>query len=437
MASFNQLIQPRFPELTVRSDVGEADLKKHELAALLALNFIFEPLKCLIENPTEVALAQIQQIVRVDPAVLASHKSNFPDKYIMPQNISTFLLVSAAQLASKAQAQRSQFDVNAARAIAFLLIKSGANPLPILARPSVTAPDIDNYLDFSPPDARRDINGFTLGHAHCLAPDFFEKLPVLLKHKVDLNSVDEAMRTGTLTHQMLANEQFDKVVTLIKSPFARKVLDFTKRDGEDKTIPIMAAKVRAEKVLLALADRHYSYEEDSYDKLALDARDDQGRTVMHYIFALGLLEAARRYIKYNPNLEIKDNQGHTAKDCLSLSEEETREILLSIELHPDRDAAAFRNAIQGEEGQPVLIDQCPILSIKDNFTYALTTAARKQFGEKGLKFVKLQKKRMQGISLLDEVLQSREQLKNEFENGLLAPKKGQRNLSVKSDTLES
>ena len=226
------------------------------------------------------------------------------------------------------------------------------------------------------------------------------------------------MGAGTVTHLLLANEAHNLVLAFIESPLTERLLDPTKCDGEKKTIPIIAAKVRAEAVLLALADIYP-------DKLAINAQDAQDRTVMHYCFGLGLIEAARRYMELEPNLEIRDHKGQNVQDYLNLSSEETDDSLRSIEIHPQRDAGARRNHIIGQiKGSlPVLIDGRPQLVTRANFTDRLTIAAYEQFGIEGVQLIAKQS-RLRGISLQHEISVQRTQLKYEYDSGLLVPKKG-------------
>jgi len=413
------IIPRRYSPIEVTTDIDQRHLEKHAIAALLAIKNLHMPFQWLLDQPTNVALEQINQVVRIDPSLRTAHARNFPNKYRLPQDLATYLLgvvYNDAEAGAKvARKLGLPFNMQAPGAIIVRLIMAGANPLVVLARPDVTARDIDSYLGYSPAGAKRDYNGYTIAHAHCLDEDFLDKkLPVLLKHRVDINST--TVPFGTILHAMLANEHLDEALAYVQLPSVQRWLEPAKRDGEKKTTPIIAAKVRAEAVLLALADLYPN-------KLAINAQDDQGCTVMHYIYGLGLTKVAYRYAELDPNMDIKDNKGRKPVDYLDLTPRETADILYSIEIHPYRDAGAQRNAIIGQKigARPVLIDDKPQLMATENFTGQLLDEAYAQFGEEGLHLLNEQQSRLCHISVLEDVLENRAKLRHDHKNGLIAP----------------
>ncbi|HVY13070.1 MAG TPA: hypothetical protein VHB73_05845 [Alphaproteobacteria bacterium] len=336
----------------------------------------------------------------------------------MPPEVATWLLAQVddrlSQVRNQYRSQGRQYDIGPAQQTMIQLLRAGANPYFLISPPYTSAESLESYLRHSPFDAKKDQKGHTLGHAHCLTDDFLDKkLPVLRKYGLDINSVSGLSPIGTLTHVMLANEHIEETLAFLQATKGK--LDPTKRDGQKKTIPIIAAKVRAEPVLLALADLYPQ-------NLALHAQDEQGCSVLHYCFGLGLAEAVRRYADLGARLDLPDNKGRTPVDYLDLPAEDVGEILRSIEIHPGRDAGAWRNAILGQlTNEAVLIEDKPVLARAENFTPEISNAALAQFGEAGVQLVAQQKQAMQGVSVLEEVINRRAGLKREYEAGLIVP----------------
>ena len=424
MSKRNYII-PRRIERTERPLMlsGE-EQAKHLLAKFLTSNFLCNTFATLLDEPTSHVIKALVPYARKFPAikdVLIEHEKHFPDRYVLPDRIAMFLLIQTYEAALKgvAQARREGtfFDPIPPQRIIMRLIAAGANLFPILSPQEVSAEQIDNYLGHSPPGTVHAFHGFTLLHAHCFDSDFVSrKLPMLARYQTDINSISTDLPVGTFVHIMLANELFKGARDAIRLPLMRKQFDPSSIDGEKKTIPIIAAKVRAETFLLELANLYPG-------KLALDAQDENGRTVMHYCFGLGLIKAAQRYTDLGASLDIEDQNGRTPIDYLNLSPEETSEILRSIEIYPGRDVSARRNAILGQaEGSiAVRISGKPQLATRNNYTRELSEAAYAQFGEAGMRYIAEQHRRLRGLSVLEDILEKRAELRSQYERGLLVP----------------
>jgi hypothetical protein len=380
-------------------------------------------LRKVLSEPASQALAHVAGLGIMDPELLRIHGLSYPERYQMPENVSTYLLATTAEKRAKmlqtCRALQVPPETKTTDDVIAALLAAGANPVPFFARGDVTVADMKKLLPACA-GAPKSYEGFTIAHTRCLDKNFVhEMLPVLMDNGVDINSTPTTYPVGTIGHLMLANEHYDEALAYVKSPDARPILDPARRDGEDKTLPIIAAKMRAEDVLIALADLYP-------EKLDLNARDEDGRTVMHICFGLGLRRAAARLMELNPDMEIVDNKGRNPGAYLNLSPQETSNLLKSIELHPDRDAGAWRNAIVGNEKAflPVLINNRPVLATKQNMGDPnVERKALAQFGEAGVEVVRTQRMLMKGMSLLDSVLKDRAALKRDFESGLLTPSK--------------
>lgn len=418
--TISYIITPRYGDPQLHFSVSDAELEKHKLPIFLASNFLFEPLHILLSLPTPYALTYIRRMTQCDLSMIRAHAGNFTDKYSMPANISSYLLgniVRTVQERAIAMFGHSKsFDMTSLDPLFIKLIAAGANPLFLVNDRNLSAMDMDKYLKHSPPGTPWDCDGFTLAFTHSHNRAFAsEKLPLFLKYNIDINSIARSPNVGTALHVRLANEDHDQALAILRSSLVRDTLNPSLLDGEKKTISIIAAKVRSEAVLLELANLYPT-------KLAIDAQDDQGCTVLHYCFGLGLIEATRRYMALEPNLTLKDNKGRTAPDYLKLSPEETGNILKSIEIHPGRDAGAIKNSIlvSIDNFETLVVNDVPQLATASNFKLVAPLIIQ-LLGDKGRKIIEEQQRLLRGISLLEDILIKRTALETEFNQNLIVP----------------
>jgi len=424
MRKNDYIIIPAGPSITPRLEpISEELYEKHRLPIFLARCLWHLPLELLLTKPTDEILpifAQNIQGVPDFPRLLEQHKNHFPDTYVIPSEVSTYALKLVYDLtisaATKAHEEGRTFDGEGLKPTLVCLLKTGANPMAFLSNKHITAEQMERYLQYSPPKAAKDLDGYSLAHAHWAVPDFMsQKLPVFLKYGINMNSAQTEV--GTVLHLLLANEWLDKATDFLN--LTKGLLDPSVCDGEKKTVPIIAAKVHAEAILLLLADLYP-------DNLALNTQDNQGRTVMHYCCALGLIEAAHRYADLGADLKIQDLKLRTPLDYLALSDHETFDILYSIEIHGDRDSNAKRNAImvRRDYGFGIKVNGAPVLARVENFTDELFVAARLEAGEEGVAIVEEQRRLMSGLSLIESVAIKRKELKQQFDDGIIVPRTG-------------
>jgi len=416
------IIQQRFPDdESATFSVDQDILAKHGLAIFLATNLHSAFFEKLLKDKTDKALKSIKAIsdARLN-ALIQNHTTHFPNRYKITSDVATLLLYKItlkldALVADKTKPSMIVENLSAnATQIIINLLETGANPFFVLSDHGVTPHLMEAYLRRSPRNAEKGFSGRTLHHSHMFRPNYIAAiLPVLNKYYIDVNTPNP--QAGTVCHIILANERVQKSIEFLEATQPRLEPSIT--DCEGKTIPIIAAKVRNEKFLLRLADMYPP------EKLALNAQDENGCGLLHYCHALGLIEATTRYVDLGADINIVDNKGHSPRDYLNLSPEETSAILRSIEIHADRDSSVEHNAIVGEPERrpPVLVNGQPQLAINANFNEGLMVAAEQQFGKTGKSLVEQQQKAMTGISLLEAIMANRRQIEHNYANGVLIP----------------
>lgn len=148
---------------------------------------------------------------------------------------------------------------------------------------------------------------------------------------------------GTVLHTILANEDSDakiiKFLTIVKE--CQKKIDFKYQDIEGKTPLLLAVKTRRSSMVKILL------EFGAIESIPIC--DAEGKNIFHIAYALGdsaTVNLIKNYINDNEMhslMETKDISGRTPLDMLDLSESQTRHLLESIWINPDRDANAPLN----------------------------------------------------------------------------------------------
>jgi hypothetical protein len=381
--------------------------RQHALAVTLVYDFRADDLAMVLNHRTNDAIAWLSKSEGLEKNLLTGHARSFRGRYDMPREVSTYLLKYASDKANQPDSTELE-SMSQIHQVIKLLIETGANPFPVIANHAMKASEAARLLALSPPGAARSFNGANLHHAKALHSDYVKCwLPVLDRYGADFNEVSKTI--GTPLHVMLAAEALPAALDFVQSPVTAGRLKPYNTDGQRKTIAITAAKVRAEDVLLALADRYP-------ETLALDAYDADGRTALHYCIALGLDRAADRLMAIGADPESADSQGRTPIDYLRLPRIETDYMLRGIGIDPDRDARAEQNFIVGGTigRPPVLHGHLPFPARRQSFTPQVFSAALAQFGELGVKVVREQEVRMSGQSLLDVIFEKRLALAKEL-----------------------
>jgi len=425
MAQAPYLIERKYTPLMLHTDnsrVEELIANGNMLAIGLASKGRFEDLEALITKLTTADV--VEKFGRTtETAIINNLTSNFPQRYVISPDMANFLLVQIKNGLGQSRSFEKSFEARK-QTILEVLVAAGANPFGLMDI-TTTATQIDQWLAHVPPNGKWDYQGHTLAHIHCLAGDFYEKLQVFLKYGLDVNSTGTIQKYGTFSHILLANEQSDVMLWCIDRLGNR--LAVAPRDEEGKTLLIIAAKVRAERVLLKLL-HSCNLESDGANPI-IDAQDTNGCTTLHYCMALGLKTAAKALISQGANLAVTDNQGRTALDYLDLKPTQIANILRSIEIHPERDACAERNALSfpntavSEEIQkkyPMLgrfnleINGHQIVATKKNIDDTALSAAYQQYGKNAQTYLREQKKNLAGKSLLRHIQEEVGKLKEIF-----------------------
>ncbi len=170
----------------------------------------------------------------------------------------------------------------------------------------------------------------------------------LFQHGANINYCEKIYDHGTALHVMIANENFDDCIDLIRlnRQYAAIKIDYQTKDNEGKSPLIIAAKMMSLEIVQELLKDGAS---------SIDLQDNEGRSALHYACALGQTKMVELLIKAGANTNIKDPQGRGIIHYALLPKSEIRKILLSIHLDPDRNSNADRNAFYSGAGAALSI----------------------------------------------------------------------------------
>lgn len=170
-----------------------------------------------------------------------------------------------------------------------------------------------------------------------------ELFTLMFTHGTNPNSQHLMQYKNTPLHHYLVYERPDLVVQFINTAkVLNKEIDFNLVDIENKTVLILAAKLRQTKAALYILE--------NTDRININAQDKAGMTALHYACALGQLDLVKALITKGANLSLKNKKGQTPLDCTNLSEKEIKEIFTSVSIDPDRDEKAQFNDIRDMYG---------------------------------------------------------------------------------------
>ncbi len=169
----------------------------------------------------------------------------------------------------------------------------------------------------------------------------------LFQNGANINIANTSNGFGTPLHISAANELFNMCIQLIDMAKTSKYpCDFSMKDGEGKTVLIIAAKtlslVLIEKIL-------------AEDKSCVNLADNEGRTALHFACALGQAAIVKALIKAGADVNAKDKKGNTPMHYATFGLPVVKAILASISIDPDRDQCALRNAIPTSETQVITL----------------------------------------------------------------------------------
>lgn len=249
-------------------------------------------------------------------------------------------------------------------------------------------------------------NGYNLLHQTVSAnfgdtEEIKQRINWLIEQGIDFNSIDQAYGSGTPLHIYLANEQFDLALHLIK--LCKNKLNLSARDKEHKTPLIIAAKVRAEQVVIELLPY--------LNKDTINLKDKDGRTALHYAIILGCPKAVQALINKGAKADIRDRFSKTALDCINFNSMQTEAVLKSIEIDQRRAENSSSNGVY------YIVDK------EDNEILATKSNAEKFFNkykndedEQVVEYLDNLRKTLSGKSLITAIQEKRIEIKHLLQN---------------------
>ncbi|MBA2711427.1 MAG: ankyrin repeat domain-containing protein [Tatlockia sp.] len=170
----------------------------------------------------------------------------------------------------------------------------------------------------------------------------WEAIQLLMQKGEDPNSksgVYQPMSFGnTPLHALIANEDRDAIKFVDIAHKAEKTIDFTVLDDQGKTTLLLAAKIRNAELVQNLLDKGA--------KVAVTIPDNNGLNILHIACALGdikTFEIIKNLEDFEKLIEQKDKLDRYPADMLKLSDQDTRILIKSIYINPDRDLFAPQN----------------------------------------------------------------------------------------------
>lgn len=186
-----------------------------------------------------------------------------------------------------------------------------------------------------------DERGYTALHAAVVSLNRCENVKILMQLGANPNFLEQIYGYGTPLHFAIANEYFDIAINLIT--LAGKKIDYSLQDKEGKTALIIATKVMSLEVVKKIL---------SENKSCVNIADTQGRTALHLACVLGQHAIALELINAGADINARDKESNTPIHYASTNSTDTKNILKSIYIDPDRDKAAKKNAIFDTDGRP-------------------------------------------------------------------------------------
>jgi len=248
--------------------------------------------------------------------------------------------------------------------------------------------------------------GFTALHGVIVS--VFErkkKLQYLIEKGADVNAcvLTPASPIGTPLHVVLANENIKVAIhyiDLIKDKF-----DSNLKDGEGKTVLLLAAKIRSSLAVKKLLEAFK-------DKIDVNAVDAKNRTALHFACAYGDVEMVQALLAAGADINAKDASGNTPLHYANAKVGTVRALLESIEIRPDRDEKALRNGIVDSIKVPLAINDEEILATKKNFakyrknfTKIINQCETSWKRENDFKYLAEQERNLTGKELIDVCMQ--------------------------------
>lgn len=389
------LIAKKYPSGVIEAREIDQKRKMENMVFILALaRGDTDDLRRLFEDKSSEVLAVLRSRYKLEPRHEQEHLRMFPTHYQMDEIIGENAIGLTFKFATD-----YQWDKKKIWEVIEILIKNGANPLALLTNPNTNFDELKKVIAWGA-NVSTHYKGYNALHALvCCKDDFDKKMSLLIERGINVNGISMETAGSTPLHLFLANELISEALKLIT--LARDKLDINLKDGESKTPLLLAAKIRSKEVVTALLDTFKG-------KINVNADDDKKRTALHFACAYGDVEMAAMLIAAGADINAKDHRDNTPLHYANAKEASVRAILEGIEIHPDRDIHAKRNAVTNTQMFSLRIgkDQEEVLATKSNLRQhigtflAIVSQVSNHHREKDIQFLSEQLEQFAGKSLI-------------------------------------
>lgn len=347
------LIDKKYPdELIIPTGIDDDKKIKNIIFITALLNGDYGALEILFTQPTTKVLETLTPRYKLNQEMQDNHLKLFPKKYVMEQVIAESAIPVFINFASnRISEQKKWLTIE-------MLIQHGAKPLNFLLNKNTSIEILEQIIKM-----RCNVNfsyhGFSALHAASISVTHrSEKLKLLIDHGADVNqTTTQPLSVGTPLHLLLANESISTSIEFIT--LAKDKINPNLKDAESKTPLLLAAKIRSSDAVKALLNNFKS-------KIDVNTVDKNQRTPLHFACAYGDIEMVKALIDAGANLNAKDHRGNTPLHYACTKQDPIRAMLESIEIHPDRDVNAIRNAVVDSTMTPILVNNKELLATKAN-----------------------------------------------------------------------
>jgi ankyrin repeat protein len=338
--------------------IDDACIRKNIIFMTIALNGEKDLLRSLLTESTTSVLKQLGVDNRfgIGEEIIGEHSKNFPDSYKMDSSMQSWMI---SAIWNPTIPKIRNWPASKKLAIAKILVSNGATAIPLLFDKEISLLNLKQVIDGGV-DVNSNYQGCSSLHVAVISPSEQQgKIDYLITSGANVNSVStiKGYEVGTPAHILLANENykiFEHYVTQ-----AANTLDPEMRDGEGKTLLLLAAKTRSVPAVVKLLELFR-------DKININAQDIHGRTPLYFASLYGCRDMVEQLVTAGADINSVDNLGSTPLHCACVSPAARRGVLRSIEIDDGRDASAPLNALTDQKGCPILVDGNEVLFTKTN-----------------------------------------------------------------------